>query len=107
MKHLFALLLCLGLPSLAWAGGNTSWEAVHDEIKKDDPVLIAFVDKTLEVAPYGDAMRPLGGPRASERFAPYTFLAKPQGSKGGFVFSLTFDETKVKGHPWTLLVQKK
>jgi len=107
MKYLFTLLVSLGLPSLAWAGGNISWETVHDEIKKDDPALIALVDKSLDVADYGDAMRPLGGPRASERFAPYTFLAKPKDSKGGFIFSLTFDETKAKARPWTLLVQKK
>jgi hypothetical protein len=107
MKYLITLLAIFCLPTVACAQGSIPWEWVHKEIKSQDPVLIAFIDQTFDVAPSGGAMRPLVGEHAGERFAPYDFFAKLKGTKDDYVFNLTFDLTNEKSHPWSVLIQEK
>jgi hypothetical protein len=107
MKHFITLIAFFCIPTEVMAGGSISWEFVHNEIKSQDKELIAFIDQTFDVARSGGAMRPLVGEHAGERFAPYDFFAKLKGTKGDYVFNLTFDETSQKNHAWSVLIQKK
>jgi hypothetical protein len=111
MKEAGIFLLTIVAPfclsNAAWATGGISWEEVHQEIKGQDQDLIAFVDRTFDVAPRGGAMRPTTGAHAGEHFAPYDFLAKPKGTKGDYVFNLTFDLSDPNTHRWSVLIQRK
>ena len=107
MRHFLILFALLCVPAFARAEGSIPWNFVHDQIKSQDPKLIAFVDEAFTIAPSGGAMRPLTGDHAGERFAPYNFFAKRKGAKGDYVFNLTFDVTNEKNHPWSVLVQDK
>jgi hypothetical protein len=107
MKYFIALIALFCLPTNASAHGSIPWEDVHNEIKNQDPKLIAFIDQTFDVALSGGSMRPLIGEHAGERFSPYDFSAKLKGTKGDYVFNLTFDVTNEKSHPWSVLIQEK
>jgi hypothetical protein len=107
MRYFILLFVLFCLPATARAEGSISWEEVHKQIDGQDKEIIAFVDQTFDVAPSGGALRPLVGDHAGERLAPYDFFAKLKGSKGDYVFNLTFNVTNEKSHPWSVLVQKK
>ena|ERR1700722_11971375 len=107
MKYLITLFALICLPTSAWATGGISWEEVHKEIEGQDKVLVAFVDQTFDVASRGGAIRPLIGEHAGERFAPYDFFAKLKGTKGDYIFNLTFDLSDTTTHRWSVLIQKK
>jgi hypothetical protein len=104
---LITLIAFFCIPTVAWATGGISWEEVHKEVGGQDKDLIAFVDQTFDAAPRGGAMRPTIGEHAGERFAPYDFFAKLKGTKGDYVFNLTFNISDSQTHRWSVLVQKK
>ena len=106
-KFLLTVSVFCCISTVAWAGGGISWEEVHKETEGQDKVLITFVDQTFDVAPRGGAMRPTIGDHAGERFAPYDFFAKPKGTKGDYIFNLTFDIGDTQTHRWSVLIQKK
>jgi len=106
-EFLITWIVVFCIPTAAWASGGISWKEVHQEIQGQDKELITFVDQTFDVAPQGGAMRPLVGDHAGERFAPYDFFAKPKGTKGDYVFNLTFDLSDTQVHRWSVLIQKK
>jgi hypothetical protein len=107
MKNFLALTVLLLLSPLARAQGSIPWVYVHREIASEDNDLMTTIDHTFDVAPAGGAMRPLIGPHAGERFAPYDFLAKPKNISGGYVFDLTFEPTGRPDHSWSVKIQKR
>jgi hypothetical protein len=105
MVGLVGVGMVVNIPNLH-AGGSIPWEWVHKEIQAQDKELIVFIDKTFVVSESGGCMRPLIGDHATERFAPYEFLAKPNGTSGDYTFNLRFEPTNQKGQ-WSVLIKNR
>src|SRR3989442_233368 len=84
-------LSCLG-------GGSIGWDIVSAEIRRDDPFLLAFIERTFAVHHVGGAMRvgrdatgksTVPGLEIGTRLPPYEFDAKPKGSSGDYTMHIT------------------
>jgi hypothetical protein len=105
MVGLVGVGMVVAIPNLL-AGGSIPWEWVHKEIQTQDRELIEFIDNTFVVSQSGGCMRPLIGDHATERFAPYDFLAKPKGTSGDFTFNLRFEPTNQKDQ-WSVSIKNR
>ena len=101
------------------AGGSIGWPQVHDEIAKDDPFLVQFIDKTFEMRRSGGGVRVghgkdgnslVPGVGVGTRLPPFDFLAKPIGQDGDYTLHVTLEPAEVsdpKSTLWVVHVRKR
>ena len=83
---LITLAVVLSTVFSAQAGGSVDWTQDALSLLKKNPKLALIIDKTLEVAQNGTAIR-LGknfGDEQGRRVSPYQFAARMKGSKGPY-----------------------
>ena len=92
---------------------------MHDEIAKDDPFLVQFIDKTFEMSRSGGGLRVghdrdgnslVPGVGVGTRLPPFDFLAKPIGQDGDFTLHVTLEPADLgdpKATLWVIQVRKR
>jgi hypothetical protein len=78
------------------AGGSVSFEEQAVPLLQTQPVLLQFVQRSLDVAPVGSAIR-LGkdfGDNTGKRITPFSFEARPKGTTGPFTLLLIVNSTE-------------
>jgi hypothetical protein len=86
-----------------FAGGSIGWEDARARIGRDDPQLLAWVERTFDIRHVGVALRvgrqadgsaSVEGAQVGDRLPPFEFPGKPKGSSGDYSLYLTFDYTE-------------